>query len=45
MTKVLKQWPLDKRIPKGWKIAKQNVSHHSRYSILIEKKTKVNKNK
>lgn len=38
MTKTLRQWPIGKPIPKGWRIARQRVSHHTPKSILIEPK-------
>jgi hypothetical protein len=37
MTKLVKQWPVGKPIPKGWRKAKTAPSHHDRYSILIER--------
>lgn len=30
-------WPVDQPIPEGWRIARQRRSHHSFWSVLIEK--------
>ena len=38
--KLLKQWPKDKPIPKGWRKAKTSPSHHDRFSVLIERRPK-----
>jgi uncharacterized protein YbdZ (MbtH family) len=34
---TFKWWPIDKPIPKGWRFVPHMASHHTRYSILIEK--------
>lgn len=35
--KTVKWWPRSKRIPKGWRIAAVQPSHHDRHSVLIER--------
>ena len=34
---VVQWWPVEEAVPDGWRIARQEKSHHSRYSMLIEK--------
>jgi hypothetical protein len=33
---TLKWHPKDEPVPAGWRVAEQMVTHHHRYSILIE---------
>ena len=33
---VLRWHPKDEPVPAGWRVAEQLVTHHHRYSILIE---------
>jgi len=33
---VLRWHPRDEPVPAGWRVAEQMVTHHHRYSILIE---------
>ena len=35
-TVVLRWHPRDEPVPAGWRVADQMVTHHHRYSILIE---------
>jgi len=35
--KLVRWWPMRKRLPRGWRIARQRPTHHSRYSVLIER--------
>ena len=34
---TVRWWPLNKPIPRGWRIADQALSHHSAHAVLIEK--------
>lgn len=36
MTTIVKWWPHDRPIPKGWRVVTSRLSHHSKYSFLIE---------
>lgn len=36
---TLKWHPKDEPVPSGWRVAEQLVTHHHRYSILIEQVT------
>lgn len=38
MTIILRYWPRDRKIPRGWVLAHDlQDCHHGRYSVLIER--------
>lgn len=36
---IVRWWPHDAPIPSGWRYASHEASHHTRYGIIIEKMT------